>query len=58
MAHVMSLLFFPKSIGLMLHVDSKKRPCRPVEFKDQGPLADSLLTLGPDALTDESDESF
>ena len=37
MAHVMSLIFFPMSIGFMSHVDFKKRPCRPVKFKGQGP---------------------
>ena len=35
--HVMSLIIFPVSIGFMSHVDFKKRPCRPVEFKGQGP---------------------
>ena len=34
----MSLIFFPMSIGFMSHVDFKKRPCCPVEFKGQGPL--------------------
>ena len=33
----MSLIFFPVSIGFMSHVDFKKRQCRPVEFKGQGP---------------------
>ena len=37
MAHVMSLIFFPMSIGFMSHVDFKKRPCHPVEFRGQGP---------------------
>ena len=37
MAHVMSLISFPMSIGFMSHVDFKKRPCRPVEFRGQGP---------------------
>ena len=37
MAHVMSLAFFPMSIGFMSHVDFKKRPCRPVEIKGQRP---------------------
>ena len=37
MAHVMSLIFFLMSIGFMSHVDFKKGPCRPVEFKGQGP---------------------
>ena len=33
----MSLIFFPMSIGFMSHVDFKKWPCRPVNFKGQGP---------------------
>ena len=33
----MSLIFFPMSKGSMSHVDFKKWPCRPVEFKGQGP---------------------
>ena len=37
MAHVMSLIFFPMSIGFMSHVDFKKRPCHPVDCKSQGP---------------------
>ena len=28
---------FPMSMGSMSHVDFKKWPCRPVEFKGQGP---------------------
>ena len=36
-AYVMSLIFFPMSIGLMSHVNFKNRQCRPVEFKGQGP---------------------
>ena len=39
MAHIMSLIFCLMSIGFMSHVNFKKRPCRPVEFKGQGPLA-------------------
>ena len=35
--NVMSLAFFPMSIVFMSHVDFKKRPCRPFEFKGQGP---------------------
>ena len=31
------LILFPMSIGFMSHVDFKKRPCRPAEFKGQGP---------------------
>ena len=38
MPHVMSLISFPMSIGFMSHVDFKKRQCRPVEFRGQGPL--------------------
>ena len=41
MAHVLSLIFFPMSIGFMSHVDFKKRPCRPVDFKGQWPLSES-----------------
>ena len=37
-AHVMSLALFPMLIGFMSHVDFKKMPCRPVEFKGQGSL--------------------
>ena len=37
LALVMSLIFFPMLIGFMLHVDIKKRPWCPVEFKGQGP---------------------
>ena len=33
----MSLIFFPMSIGFMSHVGFKKWPCRPDEFKGQGP---------------------
>ena len=37
----MSLLFLKPcrmSIGSMSHVEFKKWPCRPVEFKGQGPV--------------------
>ena len=33
--HVMSVIFINMSIGLMSHIDFKKRPCRPVKFKGQ-----------------------
>ena len=33
----MSLLFFPMSIGSMSHDNFKKRLCRTVDFKRQGP---------------------
>ena len=33
--HVINI--FPMSIGFMSHVDFEKWPCRPVEFKGQGP---------------------
>ena len=33
--HVTNILM---SIGLMSHVNFKKRPCRPVDFKGQGPI--------------------
>ena len=38
MVHVMSLLFLPKWIGSMSHVDLKKGPCHPVEFKVGDPI--------------------
>ena len=37
MVHVMSLIFYHMSIGYMSHDDFKKRPCRPVKSKGQGP---------------------
>ena len=43
--HVLSLVFFPMSIGFMLYVDFKKWPCCPVESKGQGP-ADYWCMLG------------
>ena len=33
----MSLILFLMSLGSMSHVDFKKGPCQPVEFKGQGP---------------------
>ena len=33
----MSIIYFLMSISSMSHVDFKKWPCRPVEFKGQGP---------------------
>ena len=33
----MSLILFLMSLGSMSHVDFKKGPCRPVEFRGQGP---------------------
>ena len=36
-------LFPMMSIGFMSHVDFKKRPCRPVEFKGQGPQNTLIL---------------
>ena len=36
-AHIMSLIFFPASIGFMSHVNFKEWPCRPVDFNGQGP---------------------
>ena len=30
-------VFFPRSIGFVSHVNFKKRPCRPVELRGQGP---------------------
>ena len=32
----MSLTCFPTSLGFVSHVDIKKWPCRPVNFKGQG----------------------
>ena len=43
MSPVMSLVFFPMSIGFMSHVDFKKWPCHPFEFNGQGPHVDSLV---------------
>ena len=40
----MSLLFV--SHVDRLHVDFKKRPCRPVEFKGQGPQSKAWVPLG------------
>ena len=39
--------FFPMSKGFMSHVDFKKWPCHPVEFKGQGPCycVDTFLDL-------------
>ena len=37
MAHVESIIFFSMLIGFMSNVNFKKWPCRPVEFKGQGP---------------------
>ena len=37
MSPVMSLVLFPMLIGSMSHVDFKKWPCHPVEFKVKGP---------------------
>ena len=47
----MSLAFFPMSIGFMSHVDFKKRPCRPVEFKGQGPSSCTPCTGGCQVLS-------
>ena len=46
----MSLLFFPMSIGFMSHVNFKKWPCRPVDFKGQGPLQGSKSLLSCNGL--------
>ena len=48
----MSLICFPMSIGLMSHVDFKKRQCRPVEFKGQEPFSDMFNILPPTELAD------
>ena len=45
MAHVMSLVFFPMSIGFMSHVNFKKRPWRPVKFKGQEPKSVFALLM-------------
>ena len=29
--------YFVMSLGFMSHVDFQKRPCRPVDFRGQGP---------------------
>ena len=46
--YVMSLVIFSlMSIGFMSPVDFKKRPCRPVAFKGQGPQSLSTHSVGP-----------
>ena len=42
-AHGMSLIFFHMSMGFMSHVDFWKWPCRPVDFKGQGPQCMTLV---------------
>ena len=48
----MAIIFVLMSIGSMSHVDFKKWPCYPVEFKGQGPYLSkmffraSIMTLG------------
>ena len=37
MAYVMSMIFLLMSIGSMSHVDFKKWPCHPVDFRGLGP---------------------
>ena len=37
MAHVVSFILISVSLGSMSHVDFEKRPCRPVDFRGQGP---------------------
>ena len=47
MAYVMLIVFFLMSIGSMSHVEFKKQPCRPVEFKGQGPYSgDQVASAG------------
>ena len=41
----MSLISFLMSLGSMSHVDFKKWPCRPVEFKGQGSYNTQLAEL-------------
>ena len=44
----MSIIFVLTLIGSISHVDFKKWPCRPVDFKSQGPWANSTnLATGP-----------
>ena len=42
LAFVMLIIFFLMSISSMPHVDLKKWPCHPVEFKGQGPFKYSV----------------
>ena len=37
MANVVSLLLIIMSLGSMSHYEFKKRPCRPVDYRGQGP---------------------
>ena len=39
MSNVVSLIFLLMSLSSMSHVDCKKKPCRRIEFKGQGPLS-------------------
>ena len=45
MPHVVSVIFFLMSIGFISSVDFKKWPCRPAEFKVQGPFAELSVHL-------------
>ena len=42
------------SIGSMSHLDFKKLPCRPVEFKGQGPYSCSEMLVAGWELMDEA----
>ena len=44
MSYVASLCFVAMSISPMSHVDFKKRPCRRVEFRGQGPYICNSIT--------------
>ena len=46
MVHVVSLIQIVMSLGSMSRVDFKKRSCRPVDFKDQGPQHGRLQIEG------------
>ena len=43
----MSLFFLVMLISPMSHVDYKKRPCRPVDFRGLGPYAKQMFVSCP-----------
>ena len=48
MSHVTIILrTYRMSLSPMSHVEFKKRPCRPVDFRGQGPLVYMVNTLAP-----------
>ena len=44
-SYVVSLLFVLLSLGAMLHVNFKKRPCRCVEFKGEEPVSTAPILM-------------